>query len=249
MKHKKQTKRNARHKKDLQFNYGSRTISFIADKVLIFRMMRKLHGRFWGIAGLSLMLVGLLVCLLIRPDMIRWSTAFSDFGRDVRTAPYLAVSLFFGAYGLWRWRNYLRRTLKRARPVTSFVTLTVTGFYIAALMPIAWEPWPYRLHVLGVILAGLGMAATVVADSLLTRSRWNQPVGWRIIRLLSFLIIVIGGYLTFGSNSRVNWFELSLLGELMMFIGYGLWVVDKTYRGEGARSRLSMLLSKIVLID
>lgn len=248
MKHKK-TGKKSKYQGDFRFSYGSRTISFIADKVLIFRMMRKLHGRFWGIAGLSLMLIGLTVCLMIRPDMIDWSTAYSDFGRDVRTAPYLAVSLFFGAYGLWRWRNYLRRTLKRARPVTSLVTLTVIGFYIAALMPVAWEPWPYRLHVFGVALAGLCMAATVVADSLLTRSRRNQPAGWRLLRLMSFLIIVIGGYITFGSNSRIEWFQLSLLGELMMFLGYGLWVVDKTYRGEGARSRLSMLLSKIVLID
>lgn len=244
------TKKPRRKSKNYRFSFGKRTINLIADKVVIFRMMRSLHGRFWGVAGLTIMLIGLLVCLTVRPDMIAWSTAFSDFGRDVRTAPYLAVSLFFGAYGLWRWRNYLRRTLRHARPVTSLLGLTVAGFYLAALMPIAWEPWPYRLHVFGVVLAGMGMAATVVVDTLLTRTRRKKGMLlWRLLRLLSFLLIIVGGYITFGSNSRVQWFELALLGELMMFIGYGIWVIDKTYRGEGARSRLSMMLSKIVLVD
>lgn len=230
--------------------YGQKTIRFIGDKVVIFQLMRSLHGRFWGVAGLSIMLLGLIVCFLIDPDMIAWSTAFSDFGRDVRTAPYLAISLFFGAYGLWRWRNYLRRTLRHSRPVTSLVGLTVIGLYIAALMPIAWEPWPYRLHVLGVALAGIGMASTVVVDSLLVKTRKNKNVVmWRLMRLLSFLLICAGGYITLGSMPSVGWFDLTLLGELMMFTGYGIWVVDKTYRGEGARSQLSKLLGKVVLID
>jgi len=236
--------------RNYKISYGKKTVQFIADRVIIFRLMRKLHGRFWGIAGLSIMLIGLIVCLLIRPDMIKWSTAFSDFGRDVRTAPYLAVSLFFGAYGLWRWRIYLGRTLKRSHPLVFLVGLTVTGFYIAALMPVAWEPWPYRLHVFGVVLAGIGMAATVVVDTLLTRTRKHKRMlFWRSLRVVSFLLIVIGGYITLGSSSLVGWFEHTLLGELMMFFGYSIWVIDKTYRGEGARSGLSRLLNKIVLID
>lgn len=231
-------------------SYGKRTINFIIDKVVVFRLMRDLHGRVWGVAGLSIMLLGLFVCFLVRPDMISWGTAFSDFGRDVRSAPYLAVSLFFGAYGLWRWRNYLRRTLRHARPVTTLVGLTVFGFYLAALMPIAWEPWPYRLHVFGVVLAGIGMAATVVADTLLTKTRKRKGVRlWRALRIASFLIIILGGYITLGSNSRIRWFELSLLGEVLMFTGYAIWVIDKTYRGEGGRSRISQLLRKLVLID
>lgn len=230
--------------------FGKRTFQFLADKVIIFRLMRDLRGRFWGVAGLSIMLVGLLVCLLVRPDMVSWSTAFSDFGRDVRTAPYLAVSLFFGAYGLWRWRNYLRRTLRHSRPITSLLGLTVAGFYLAALMPIAWEPWPYRLHVFGVVLAGIGMAATVVADTLLTKLRRKKGVVlWRTLRAVSFLLIIIGGYITFGSNSKIRWFDLSLLGEATMFVGYGIWVVDKTYRGEGSRSTLGKILHKLVLVD
>lgn len=232
------------------FKHGKKTIRVISDKVVIFRLMRSLHGRFWGLAGMAMLFTGFLICCLINPEMVKVSTAFSDFGRDVRTAPYLAGALFFAAYGLWRWRNYLRRTLKRSRPVVFLVGCTVTGFYIAALMPIAWEPWPYRIHVFGVILSGVSMAATVVVDTLLTRSRpQGHRLLWQTMRLVSFLLIVAGGYITFGSSGLVNRFELALLGELMMFFGYTLWVIDKTYRGEGSRSELSKLLHKIVLVD
>jgi hypothetical protein len=231
-------------------HYGKKTIHFIGDKVLIFRMIKRLHGRFWGLAGLLMMFTGFVICSLINPSMLTWSTAFSDFGRDVRTAPYLAASLFFAAYGLWRWRAYLRRTLKHSRPVTSLVGLTVIGLYIAALMPVAWEPWPYRLHVFGVILTGISMAATVVVDSLLTRQKRNSfSKRWRLLRFLSFILIVIGGYITLGSATFLKWYDLALLGELMMFFGYMIWVADKTYRGEGARSALSKLLGRIVLVD
>ncbi len=212
--------------------------------------MRSLHGRFWGIAGVLIMSFGLSVCFLVKPETLSWSTAFSDFGRDVRTAPYLAASLFFGAYGLWRWRNYLRRTLKHARPLTSLVGLTVFGLYIAALMPIAWEPWPYRLHIFGVAVSGAAMAATVVVDTLLTKTRSRHSLQlWRFMRLVSFLLIVVGGFITLGSANLVGWFRLALAGELLMLVGYTLWIIDKTYHGEGGRSRLSIALRKIVLID
>jgi hypothetical protein len=248
----KKNKKNSRTSKypTLSIRWGHKTIRFIIDRVLIFRLMRTLHGRFWGIAGLLIMTTGFVVCILIRREMLTWSTAFSDFGKDVRTAPYLAVSLFFGAYGLWRWRNYLKRTLRHARPVTSLVGLTVMGLYIAALMPVAWEPVPYRLHLLGVTIAGLSMAATVVVDSLLTKTRQNKSVRlWRFFRLCSFLFIVAGGYLTFGSSNVIVWFDYALLGELMMLVGYTIWIVDKTFRGEGSRSKLSYTLHKIVLVD
>lgn len=232
------------------FTFGRRTFRFIADKVIIFRLMRQLHGRFWGIAGLSMMLIGLAVCFAIRPDMISWSTAYSEFGNDVRTAPYLAASLFFAAYGLWRWRNYLRHTLKHSRPVTGLVGLTVTGFYIAALMPIAWKPIPYKIHLFGVMLSGLSMAAVVVADTLLTKTRRGKHnFEWRMLRLLEFCLIIIGGYITFGSAGDIGWYDLSLLGELIMFVGYFMWVADKTYRGEGSRSQLSKILHRLVLVD
>lgn len=230
--------------------YGKKTIRFIGDKVLIFRLMRSLHGRFWGVVGVLIMTIGFTVCFLIERDMLHWSTAFSDFGRNVRTAPYLAASLFFGAYGLWRWRNYLKRTLRHARPVTTLVGFTVVGLYVAALMPVAWEPIPYRIHIIGVSVAGLSMAATVVADTLLTRTRREGSVAlWRFFRLCSFLFIVSGGYLTLGSSNIVGIFDIALLGELLMLVGYTIWIVDKTYRGEGGRSKLSLLLRRIVLID
>lgn len=248
-KHRK-TKKRSKEPRFYSLRYGKRTFHFITDKVIIFRLMRSLHGRFWGLVGLIIMTAFFAVCFAVRPDMLVWSTALSDFGRDVRTAPYLAAALFFGAYGLWRWRNYLRRTLNRARPLTKLIGLTVTGLYIAALFPVAWEPWPYRIHIFGVILFGSSMAATVVIDTLLTRTRKKKGILlWRTLRLTSFLLILAGGYITFGSAGIVGWFQLSLLGELMMFIGYGMWIIDKTYRGEGGRSKLSRLFSKIVLID
>lgn len=230
--------------------YGKKTIRFIADKVVIFQLMRKLHGRFWGATGVLIMSLGFLVCFLIRPDMLLWSTAVSDFGRDVRTAPYLAASLFFGAYGLWRWRNYLKRTLRHARPVTTLVGLTVLGLYVAALMPVAWEPLPYRIHIIGVTVAGVSMAATVVVDTLLTRTRRDGSFQlWRFFRLCSFLLIVVGGYITLASSDILGWYQMALAGEILMLAGYTIWITDKTYRGEGGRSKLSQTLRRIVLID
>ncbi len=252
----KKTRKNTSHSQandsypEKTIKIGRRTLHFIADKVIVFRLMRQLHGRFWGVAGLLMMLVGLGVCFAIRPDVISWSTAYSDFGSDVRTAPYLAGSLFFAAYGLWRWRNYLRRTLRHSRPVTWLVGLTVVGFYIAALMPVAWEPWPRRIHMFGVFLSGIAMAATVVADTLLSKTRRGRSVAWwRLLRVTAFALIMVGGFITLGSNGQIRWFDLALLGEIIMFAGYFVWVADKTYRGEGARSRLSKMLHKIVLID
>lgn len=232
------------------FNFGRRTIRFIGDKVILFKVLRKLHGRFWGVASLLIMISLICICFLIRPDMLEVSVPISDFGRDVRTVPYFTAALFFGAYGLWRWRNYLRRTLRHSRPVTGLVTLTVIGLYIAALFPVAWEPWPYRIHMFGVILFGASMAATVVVDTLLTKTKKKKNVGlWRFFRLVSFLLIVVGGYITFGSAEVINWYELSLLGELMMLAGYAIWITDKTYRGEGSRSKLSKLFKGFVLVD
>lgn len=232
------------------FKLGRRTVRFIADKVIIFRLMRQLHGRFWGLAGLLIMIMLFSVCFAIRPDMLDWSTAFSDFGRDVKTAPYLAAALFFGAYGLWRWRNYLRRTLRHARPLTGLVGLTVAGLYIAALFPVAWGSWPYNVHIFGVILFGVSMAVTVVVDTLLTRTRRGRTSArWRLVRLSSFLLIITGGYITLGSVTAIGWFRLALLGELLMMLGYALWIIDKTVRGEGVRSQLSNILHKLVLVD
>lgn len=233
--------------KYLKFTYKNQNIRVLLDKVLIFRFFRNLHGRFWGITGIGLMTAGFFICFFIRPDLWSISTAFSDFGNDVRTAPYFAGAVFVGAYGMWRWRNYLMRTLKRTMPITGLMTLTILGLYVVALVPVGWNA---KVHTAGMIVAGISMLATVVFDGLLSKpSSRGKRIQWRAIRLASFWLIVIGGWLTLGSSSLVGWYNVALVGELLMLLGYLLWVSVKTYQGEGNRSELSKILRKIVLID
>lgn len=237
----------ASKKRYLNLRFKRQKIRVLMDRVLIFRFFQKLHGRFWGITAISLMSIGFAICFAIRPDLRDISTAFSDFGNDVRTAPYFAGSVFLGAYGLWRWRNYLARTWKRSMPVTGLVTLTIIGLYVVALVPLSWNS---RVHMAGMVLTGISMLATVVFDGLLSKPRrQDNPLLWRIIRATSFLTIVIGGWLTFGSAQLVGWYHVALLGESLMLLGYLLWVSMKTYQGEGNRSELSKALRKIVLVD
>ena len=237
-------------KKFLQFKIRSRKVTILLDKILIFRFMRALHGRFWGIAFILIMLSGLSVCFAIKPELMSWSTAFSAFGDDVRTAPYFAGTMFLSAYALWRWRNYLSRTLKRSEPIQVLLTLTIVGLYLVALMPISWRPWPYRIHFASVILVGTSIAATVVVDTLLSKTMRNQRrLQWRILRLAAFCLILVGGYITFGSATGVGWFDSSLLGELLILFGFSIWIIVKTYQGEVGRSYLSRQLKNFVLID
>lgn len=239
-------KRNVTKQHYLKLRYKNTKVRILLDKVLIFRFFRNLHSRFWGVAGISLMSIGFAICFAIRPDLQKVSTAFSDFGNDVRTAPYFSASVFVGAYGLWRWRNYLARTWKRAMPVTGLITLTIFGLYVTALVPISWNR---KVHMYGVILAGISMLATVVFDGLLSRqTRQSREIHWRAIRFCSFFTIIVGGWLTFGSAQLIGWYNVSLLGECMMLLGYLLWVGVKTYQGEGNRSQLSKILKRIVLI-
>jgi hypothetical protein len=232
----------------LHFTFKQRRVHILLDKVLLLRFLRRLHGRFWGVTGISIMLLGFSVCFAIRPDLVSISTAFSDFGDDVRTAPYFAGSVFFAAYGMWRWHYYLARTWKNTRLIVMLVFSTVIGLYLIALMPVSWEPWPHRIHMFGVILAGTSMLAAVVLDGLLTRVQRGVRE-WRYVRLVSVIFIVSGGWLTFGSAKYVGWYDVSLLGESLLLAGYFLWIVMKTYLGEGNRSRLSLLISKLVKID
>lgn len=244
------TKSKQRHDKQVDMHFRKKSIHILLDKVLIFRLLRQLHGRFWGIGAMVSLAVGLSICFVIRPDMINAQTAFSDFGNDVRTAPYFAGSLFLAAYGLWRWRNYLKHTLRRSRPVTGLIFLTILGLYLAALMPISWKPWPFWLHMFGVVLAGFSMAATVVADNLLSKTKRSQHINrWRVLRLLSFVAIIGGCYITFMSSVLVRRLALALVGELLIFSGYVVWIGMKTYQGEGPRSNLSHILSKVILVD
>jgi hypothetical protein len=233
--------------KSLNFTYKNQKIRVLLDKVLVFRLLRSVHGRFWGITGITFMILGFAICFMIRPDLRDISTALSEFGNDVKTAPYFAGAVFVGAYGMWRWRNYLARTWKRAMPVTGLLTLTIFGLYVVALVPISWNS---EIHMAGLMLAGFSMLATVLADGLLSKPsrRVNRPM-WRIVRIVSFGTIVIGGWLTFGSARAIGWYSVALLGESLMLLGYLLWVGFKTYQGEGNRSQLSKSLRKIVLID
>lgn len=229
---------------------GARTVRVLLDKVLFLRFLKNIHGRFWGLTAITGMIIGFSVCFLIRPDMLHISTAFSDFGNDVRTAPYFAGTVFFTAYGLWRWRRYLARSWKRTAPVTGLLGLTVIGLYLVALMPISWKPIPYYVHLFGVTLAGLSMLATVVIDSLLTypKKSANQLL-WRAVRILSLVCILAGGWITLGSTEIVGWNEMALLGESLLLLGYLIWIISKTYQAQGRRTLLSKFLHNFVLID
>lgn len=243
------TKQKTTQLKPYKFSYKSRKFQVLLDKVLIFRLIKKLHGRFWGMMSVIIMIVGMAVCFVIRPDLLQPSTALSDFGNDIRTAPYFAGTMFFAAYGLWRWRNYLFRTLRRPQPISTFITLTILGLYLIAFMPVGWAGWPYRIHVLGVVLVGCGMAATVIFDDVLSKvPRGSKQAQWRTLRFLSFTLIIAGGYLTVTSLDTINMFDVSLYGELMLFAGYAVWVYVKTRQGEGGRSALSRLVAKVITI-
>jgi len=244
-------RKTANHKSKIyKFTFNRHRFKVLIDNVLIFRLFRKLHGRFWGLTGILVLLAGTAICFLIRPDLLDYSTAISDFGLDVRTAPYFAGSVFFAAYGLWRWRNYLARTLKRTRPILALITFTIIGLYMVALFPVSWHPWPFRLHYLGVTITGISIAATVVFDILLSKTRKNQNANkTRAVKMVAFVLIVVGGWLTFGSSEAIGWLHVALAGELMMLIGYAVWIGIKTYQGEDPRSALSKQLSKIVLVD
>lgn len=233
-----------------RFTFRKHRFSVLLDDVLIFRLFKKLHGRFWGLAGILGMMSGVVICFIIKPNMLHPNTPISDFGMDVRTAPYFVISVLFGAYGLWRWRNYLARTLKRTRPILALITLTIIGLYMVALFPVSWQPWPYRLHFIGVTITGLSIAATVIFDILLSKTRKNQnAVKTRFVKMVAFLCIIIGGWLTFGSSDTIDWFNVALIGELLMLSGYAIWIGIKTYQGEDPRSALSRQLKNIIFID
>ncbi len=233
----------------LSFNYRKRHIDVLIDKVLIFRFIRDLHGRFWGIATIVVMTVGFTICFLIRPDLIKMDTALSDFANDFRTAPYFTVAIFFAAYGLWRWRNYLARSWKRRTPVTGLITLTIFGLYLVALMPEGWHPVPYYIHMFGLMLAGVTMLITVILDYLLTKTRKSRLRGFRrTVRFISVFLILVGGLITLGSANPIGWFNISLFGETLLLTGYFIWVTLKTYEGEGNESALYRILRKLVTV-
>jgi ATP/ADP translocase len=85
---------------------------------------------------------------------------------------------------------------------------------------------------------------------LLSKTRKNQNAyRTKIVKMTSFVLIIVGGWLTFGSSEAIGWFHVSLAGEIMMLVGYAIWIAIKTYQGEDPRSALSKQLNKIVFVD
>ncbi len=236
--------------KYLKLRVRGHRINLLLDKVLFFKYLQKVRGRFWGIAGLIGLSVGIALCFIIEPNLRSLSTAFSDFGNDIRTAPYFAGALFFASYGLWRWRNYIDRSVKHSRLLSLLLTLTILSLYMIALMPAGWYTWPHRIHIIGVFLLGITICSTVILDTLLLRTKPGKNMTtWRLLRFTSFCLIVCGGLITLASLDQISYLNLSGLGELFMLIGYGLWIVEKTYRGDGGRTTLSKFLRDFVTIN
>ncbi len=237
--------------KQYKLRIKSKKIQVVTDKVLLLRLMRRLHGRFWGIFGLVMLELGLIICFLIRPELRLLSTAFSDFGTDTQTAPFFIGGVFAAAYGMWRWRDYVSRTFKNPGIITLLITIIIIGLYLIVFMPVGINETIDELHYLGFGIAGTGMAATVLVDLLLRKSKKGRGFRkWQIIRLISLGLILIGLTITLLSADRFNFdMEISLVGESMLLVGFGVWVVVKTYQGDGARSNVSKLLNKILIIQ
>lgn len=237
--------------KKYKFNLKTHKIQVILDRILFLRVIRRMHGRFWGIFGLMMLSVALVICFIILPDLRTLDTAFSDFGTDIRTAPIFTAGVFAAAYGLWRWRNYLVRTSKNSGLVTLLITLIILGLYMVVFMPIGWSETAERIHYFGFGMAGIAMLATVVVDLLLRKTKKGKNYKkWQIIRIFSLLLIITGLIIAMMSaekfGAKLNY---SLVGETLVLVGFGTWVLTKTYQGEGARSSLSKILNKIVIVD
>jgi uncharacterized membrane protein YhaH (DUF805 family) len=94
------------------------------------------------------------------------------------------------------------------------------------------------------------MALTVIFDVLMSKTRRSHNASrTRIIKLFCVILIIVGGVVTLGSAEIVGRFQLALVGEVAMLLGYGSWVILKTYQGEDPRSSLSKQLKKIVLVN
>lgn len=228
----------------------SKQVRVIADKLLFIELLKNLEGRLWGLAAVYGISIGFALCFVIQPEMLAWSTAFSDFGRDERTAPYFAGAIFYGAFALWKWRGYLERTSQIRGISTLFVTMTILGFYTVALMPVSWEPVASTLHYIGFAVAAVSMLLTVSFDFLLRKTHDpNNHRLWQLIRILSMLGIVAGVVITAQSELFDDDFDMALLGELLILFSYSTWVLIKTYRPEGEQSAISKTLAKIVTIE
>lgn len=236
--------------KKFKFTFRSKKYQLILDKILFIRLFKSIHGRYWGVFGLLILLIFLSISFGIARNSIDWSVAISIFGTDTRTAPYFTAGLLFGAYGLWRWRNYLNRTTANPGLLTILITLTIVGLFLVAFMPLGWTYTAETLHYFGFALAGISMVLTVVADYLMTKTKKTKnQKKWQIIRLFSIVTILIGLVITLLSTNRMNnIFNIALIGESLVLIGYAIWIITKTYQGEGRKTGFSKLLNKLVII-
>ncbi len=236
--------------KKYRFTFRSRKIQVIVDKLLLLQFFRRIHGRYWGIFGLLALSVLLGVCFLIKNEPVDWTMMISKFGTDTKTIPYFTAGLFIGAYGLWRWRNYLNRTTTSPGVITTLITLTIVGLYLVAFMPLGWTHTVETLHYFGFALAGISMALTVLADIALVKTRKSKNQRkWQIIRMFSMVLIVTGLVITLLSSNRMdNILSIALVGELAILLGYAIWIITKTYQGEGRKTGASKILNKLVII-
>jgi hypothetical protein len=238
-------------KKSYKFKIRSKQIQLVIDKILLLKLMRELNGRFWGLFSLIMLDISLILCFYIRPELRDISTAFSEFGTYAETAPYFTAGLFAGAYGLWRWRNYISRSSKNPGLVTLLLTIIIISFFMIAFSPLGLNNTVDLFHYFGFGLAGIGMILTVVADLLFRKTKEGKhKFSWQLVRILSLLMIVFGGVITVLSSEKFG-YELgkSLLGESLVLTGFGIWVLTRTYQGEGVQTGFAKILHKVLIIE
>lgn len=238
-------------KKRYKFKIRSKKIQLVADKFLLLKLMRKLNGRFWGLYSLIVLNSALALCFYIKPELREISTAFSDFGTYPETAPYFTAGLLAVGYGLWRWRNYISRSSKNPSLVTLFLTLVIVSFFMMAFLPIGLNDTVDSLHYFAFGLAGVSVVLTVFADLLFRKTRKGKhQLKWQLVRILSILMITVGGVITvFSAEKFGSVLELALLGETLVLLGFSVWVAARTYQGEGVQSGFSKILHKVLIIE
>ena len=240
----------ANRKKKYKITLRSKHIVVVADKFLLLKLFKKLNGRFWGLYGLFFMTAMLMLCFYLTPELVDLSTAFSDFALTAKTAPYFTIGLFVGAYGLWRWRNYLQTSSEHPEFMSLSITAIIVGLYMVAFLPLDINDTVDTLHYYGFALVGLGMIATVLFDLFMRKVRKSKhKLWWQSIRVFCLILIVAGLVVTFLSADRFGpIIDYSLVGELLIAAGFSMWVFARTYQGEGVESGFSKTLSKVLII-
>lgn len=237
--------------KKYKFKIKSRKIQLVADKLLLFKLFKKLNGRFWGIYGVLIFSIFMLISFVILPSSRDVSTALSDFGTDIRTAPLFTAALFFAGYGLWKWRNYLAKSSKSPGLVALSITGIIFGLYMVAFLPVGVNDTVERFHYFGFGLAGFFMITTVFLDLLLRKTKKGKAQRkWQFIRIFSLFLIISGAIVTILSADRFGpIINYALVGEGLILLGFATWVMARTYQPEGLQSGFSKVLNKIMIIE